>query len=102
MDKFDKMHEDWPKVPASKQMQMDEAKMRECTCPKCPTYTDCAKDAKELLFCMKGKSFTCISEAKGCICPGCPVTIEYGLRYKFFCMEGAEKAQRYEDRPDFG
>lgn len=96
MDKFEELHKEWAKVPAARQMKMDEEKKRECTCPKCPTYTNCAKNAKELLFCMKGKSFMCISEAKECICPSCPVTNEYGLKNKFFCMKGAEKAQRYE------
>ena len=96
VDKFEELHKEWAKVPASKQMKMDEAKKAECTCPKCPTYTSCAKNAQELLFCMKGKSFMCISEDKGCICPSCPVTSEYGLKNKFFCLKGAEKAQRYE------
>ena len=67
-----------------------------CTCPTCPTYNKCAKKAKEILFCATGKSFMCISEEKDCICPTCPVTPEIGLKYKFFCTRGAEKAQRYE------
>ncbi len=46
---------------------------------------------------MKGKSFMCITNEKGCICPDCPVTKEYGLKNTFFCMKGAEKAQRYEN-----
>ncbi len=68
-----------------------------CTCPTCPTYNRCAKNAKEMTFCYNGKSFMCISEGKECICPACPVTKELGLKYKFFCMKGAEKAQRYEN-----
>jgi hypothetical protein len=83
------------KVPSSKQMQMDEAKKGECFCPKCPTYINCAKNAKELLFCMKGKSFMCIIKEQSCICPECLVTSEFGFN-KFFCMKGAEKALRYE------
>ena len=47
MDKFEELHKEWAKVPAAKQMKMDEAKKGECTCPKCPTYNNCAKNAKE-------------------------------------------------------
>jgi hypothetical protein len=47
---------------------------------------------------MKGKRFMCITEAKECTCPSCPVTKEYGLKNKFFCMKGAEKAQRFENK----
>jgi hypothetical protein len=67
-----------------------------CTCPGCPSYTNCAKKGNELLFCATGKSFMCISFEKGCICPTCPVTGEFGLKNTFFCTKGSEKAQRYE------
>jgi hypothetical protein len=67
-----------------------------CTCPKCPTFTACAREAEERLFCLQGKSFMCISGEKGCICPKCPVTPALGLKYRFFCTKGAEKTQRYE------
>lgn len=67
-----------------------------CICPQCPTYTSCALDAKELLFCTQGKSFICISAEKRCICPKCPVAQKLSLKYRFFCTKGAEKAQRYE------
>ncbi len=96
MDKFEEMIKAMAKVPAPEQMKMIEAKKGACICPKCPTYTNCAKNAKELLFCATGKSFMCIPAEKGCICPECPITPEFGLKYKFFCTRGAEKAQRYE------
>lgn len=67
-----------------------------CICPSCPTYNLCAKKAQELLFCLKGKSFLCISDEKGCTCPACPVTTEFGYRHRFFCTKGSETAQRYE------
>jgi hypothetical protein len=67
-----------------------------CMCPACPTYNRCAGNAQELLFCLMGKSFLCISDEKGCICPTCPVTTEFGFRHLFFCRRGNEKAQRYE------
>lgn len=96
MDKFEE------KMQAMKGMSpaaMDEAVKKfaaMCACPSCPTYTGCAKKAKELMFCATGKSFMCISEEKGCICPTCPVTPELGLKYKSFCTRGSEKALRYE------
>jgi hypothetical protein len=67
-----------------------------CLCPRCPTYNRCAKDAWELLFCLTGKSFLCITDGKGCICPTCPVTAEFGFIHMLFCTRGNEKAQRYE------
>lgn len=67
---------------------------RECTCPECPTYTDCARDAQELIYCVVGKSPACITEDLGCICPGCPVASELGLVHLTFCIEGSEAEQR--------
>jgi hypothetical protein len=67
-----------------------------CRCPGCPTYTRCAGDAGELLFCLAGRSFLCITEEKGCICPACPVAAEFGLKHTVFCRRGNEKTQRYE------
>ncbi len=96
MDTFEELQKKWAGLPVAKQMELDDAKKGVCMCPKCPTYTGCAKNAQELLFCMKGKSFMCITHDKGCLCPDCPVTKEYGLKNKSFCMKGAEKAQRYE------
>jgi hypothetical protein len=96
VDTFEQMMKD-VKGMSEKDMMMAEKKYEGmCRCPTCPTHTKCAKNAKELIFCIKGKSFMCISEAKGCICPTCPVTTEFGYKNKFFCLKGAEKAQRYE------
>ena len=67
-----------------------------CICPTCPSYTECAKDASEKLFCWTGKSFMCIAFEKGCLCPQCPVAAELGLNNTSFCTRGSEKAQRYE------
>ena len=66
-----------------------------CTCPQCPTYNECAKNAGEGLFCAHGTSFHCITEPKSCICPGCPVTKQAGLKHQAFCVMGSEMAQRY-------
>jgi hypothetical protein len=96
MDKFEQI------MKAGKDMSPAEAKgateklINICTCPTCPTYNRCAKNANEIFFCGTGRSFMCISEEKGCICPSCPVTRELGLKYTFFCTKGAEKTIRYE------
>jgi hypothetical protein len=96
MDKFEQMAQVMAKMPPAEQVNAMEMKKGMCTCPKCPTYTNCAKNAKELLFCNTGKSFMGISEEKGCICPTCPVAMDMGLKHKLFCTRGPEKTQRYE------
>jgi hypothetical protein len=96
MDKFEQMMKNVKGMsPAELNREVEKFKGL-CNCPKCPTHNKCAKNAQERLFCINGKSFMCITEEKGCICPACPVTAEFGLKNKFFCMKGAEKAQRYE------
>ena len=96
MDKFEQMMK-VEKGRAQLDLNRDmEAYKNVCMCPKCPTHNDCAKNAKELLFCLQGKSFMCISEQKVCLCPTCPLTADFGLKNSSFCMKGAEKAQRYE------
>ena len=96
MDKFEEGAQAMAKMPMPEQMKWANEKKGVCICPKCPTYTNCAKNAKELLFCITGKSFMCIPAEKGCKCPDCPLTPELGLKCKSFCTRGAEKAQRYE------
>ena len=67
----------------------------DCVCPICPTYNQCAKDAGENIFCLKGKS-SCINKEKGCMCPTCPFAAKYkiGVIRNFFCMRGKEMEQR--------
>ena len=96
MDKFEKMMKD-VRGASQAQLNKDMEKYKPmCNCPICPTHTTCAKNAHELLFCLVGKSFMCISEQKTCICPTCPLTAEFGLKHSSFCTKEAEKAQRYE------
>ena len=96
MDKFETMMKQMKDMSASDLAKWAEDTKKLCTCPECPTYTNCAKNNKELLFCTTGKSFMCIPAEKGCICPSCSVTGAAGLKYTSFCTRGAEKAQRYE------
>ena len=96
MSKFEDTMKAMAKMPAEEQKKMLEAEKAKCTCPTCPTYNNCAKNAKEMMFCWTGRSFMCISFEKKCICPTCPVTADLGLKKQFFCTRGSEKAQRYE------
>ncbi len=66
-----------------------------CICADCPTYTACAGSAQELLYCIYGRSFHCVTDDLGCICPGCPVVDEVGLLDLTFCILGSEASQRY-------
>jgi len=65
-----------------------------CTCPVCPTYTQCAKENAELLFCFVGKSPSCITKAVKCICPTCPIEVEFAIKNMFYCTEGSEADKR--------
>ncbi len=68
----------------------------DCVCPLCPTFNQCAKDAQENIFCLKGKSKECISKEKSCICATCPFGIKYriGVIYNFFCLRGSQIEQQ--------
>ena len=65
-----------------------------CVCPNCPTYNECAKDNEELIYCVLGKSITCVTKESGCICPACKITEKMGLTKDYFCVYGTEKKQR--------
>ncbi len=80
-------------------MEMDEQEMAEkkqmglgmCVCSKCPSWVDCGEKGG---FCFPaiGKS-GCITEEKGCICGGCPVTEKMGLKHAYYCTKGSEAEQ---------
>jgi hypothetical protein len=95
MDKFEQMVRTWTGMTPEQQKSGMELTRGKCLCPTCPTYTGCAGKSKELVFCAAGRSFVCIADDKGCICPGCPVTPEYGMKNQKFCLRGSEPAQRY-------
>lgn len=96
MDKFEQTMKDLAGMSKEDQGKTIEKLKGMCICPGCPTYTKCAKNNSEILFCATGKSFMCIDQEKGCSCPACPVAKDLGLKYKSFCTRGAEKAQRFE------
>ena len=63
-------------------------------CGKCPSYVGTGED--KLVFCapMVGKSDK-ITEEKGCLCGGCPVTSMMGLRWGYYCTRGSAKEQMH-------
>jgi hypothetical protein len=65
-------------------------------CPNRPTYTKCAKTAKELLCCIKGRSPKCItvSDMDWCMCPDCNFAQEYELGNLFYCVNRSKKEMR--------
>jgi hypothetical protein len=75
--------------------EIQERLRQACICAECPTYTTCAGEAKELLYCIIGISPHCIKDDLGCICPSCPVADEIGLVNLTFCLLGTESAQRH-------
>jgi hypothetical protein len=77
---------------ASAGKSMDEWR-DQCNCERCPSYTDCSLQKKELLFCMTGKT-DCDVERRGCVCPTCPVHRANDFLMKYYCMNGSEEEQR--------
>lgn len=65
----------------------------DCICEPCPSYTECMRAGRELLFCTKGKSPDCIFIKKGCLCPSCPVTKILGLKNAYYCIKGTPEEQ---------
>ncbi|MDW5563716.1 MAG: DUF2769 domain-containing protein [Methanomassiliicoccus sp.] len=73
----------------------------QCVCPDCPTYTKCAGDAGELLYCFLGRSGECITEEMGCNCPDCPLAARAELVNIYYCINGSEVEMRKEQgEPD--
>jgi len=62
-----------------------------CPCPKCPTYTECAKEREEKLFSFYGRSPDCVTRELKCICGKCPVHSELGFRGHHYCTRGGER-----------
>lgn len=93
VDKFEifmeKMNEGRPEVRDT----IDMWKMV-CVCPSCPSYNDCARDNKELAYCLVGKTQHCKIDEQGCICPDCPVTLELELKNTYYCARGSELQMR--------
>jgi hypothetical protein len=89
MDQFESEMAIVAKLSEAEKKKLDKQNKERCLCPTCPTYADCAKKKKELLFCFGGKS-SCIITSKGCHCPGCPIKTDFGLTNIYFCLNGKE------------
>jgi hypothetical protein len=96
-DMYIKLQKELMTMPRDLMVEKVKGMGKMCTCPSCPTFNDCAKNAMETMFCMHGTSFHCIKEVKGCKCPTCPVTKQAGLTHSAFCVMGNEKSQRFND-----
>lgn len=93
MDKFEEAMADLAQLSESDRKKLNKQDKGRCLCPTCPTYAECAKKKKEIMFCFEGKS-SCIKVSKGCHCPGCPVKADYGLVNIYFCLNGKEESIR--------
>ena len=63
---------------------------KNCICHACPTYTNCARKSKELLFCILGKT-RCPVDERICLCPqNCNIYQKYDLKLSFYCSRGKE------------
>lgn len=80
-------------------MEMDEKDMEEkknmilnmCICRKCPSWIECNEKGGYCFSIIKKSK--CITKENGCICSGCPVTANMGLKHIYFCTKGSEKEQ---------
>ena len=55
MDKFSEMMQKMMAMSEPDRTAMIEKNKAICICGRCPTYDDCAKGKKELLFCATGQ-----------------------------------------------
>lgn len=94
LDKFEEVMQMMAKQSDEEKMKTIDKNKSLCICKECPTYNKCAKEKGELLYCSFGASPTCITEEIACICSGCPLTMNMGLKNEYFCTRGSEKEQR--------
>jgi hypothetical protein len=63
---------------------------KDCICHECPTYNNCTRESKELLFCILGKT-RCPVDERICLCPqDCSIYKKYDLKLSFYCSRGRE------------
>ena len=68
-----------------------------CSCPTCSTY-GLGPMGGEALYCLFGKSPTCVKNLKVCACKTCLIHSRMGLSRGFFCARGSEAEQRMKNR----
>ena len=96
MVEFEDLIEELDKLGEKERSKEIERVAKECVCPHCPSYNECADKKFEYAFCITGKSEGCIDTELGCLCPTCPLAQEYqiGVMYNFYCIRGSEKEQK--------
>jgi hypothetical protein len=94
MDEFEKTMQMMSQMTEEERKKVTKNDKALCVCPNCPTYNECAQEKGELLYCILGRSPTCITEELGCICPACPIAEKMALAHEYFCINGTEKQQR--------
>ena len=92
MDKFEEMVQNTTKMTDAERTMMDKNKEL-CIWGRCPTYNDCAKGKRELLYCATGKS-ACTLTKNACICPTCPITPMIELKHAYYCTNGSQRELR--------
>jgi len=98
MDKFEETMTKLASMKPDDQKSFMLHKRRLCMCSHCTTYTDCARNSLEAVYCLKGKSPACIKAEKGCVCMTCPVFFELGLKRTFYCTRGGETERRAKEK----
>jgi hypothetical protein len=98
MDKFDETAQMFKNMSLDERMTRIHALAKRCACGSCPSYTECAKNDSEGIFCLKGTSFRCINEVKGCNCPSCDVEKDLSMKDNMYCINGSEFVNRYMEK----
>jgi hypothetical protein len=96
MDKFELTINEVVEMSEMDRNNTIETYKESCICPNCATYNECATDTNEKLFCVTGKSMTCITKIKGCECPVCQFaqSLDVGAINNTYCLKGSEMEQR--------
>lgn len=69
---------------------------KDCICHECPTYNNCTRKSKELLFCILGET-RCPIDERICLCTSnCKIYKKYDLKLSFYCSRGREIERRDE------
>ena len=99
MVKFEEIVEKIDRLSGKERAKELEKVAKDCVCPHCPSYNECADKKVEYAFCINGKSESCIDTELGCLCPTCPLAQEYqiGVMYNFYCIRGSEKEQKSDN-----
>jgi hypothetical protein len=97
MDKFDETLQELKSAGLDEKRKKVEMFGDKCRCPVCPSYTECAKNDNEGIFCLQGNSFRCIGQINGCNCPDRQVKHDFAMKDMMYCVKGSEFENRYLD-----